>query len=84
MLDQLHPHYLVIMASSVVLVDDENSTPVRSFRQAPPVASEIGHSRHSGAAFETETSGFVNGHSENDHADEYSMQTATPTKPSHS
>lgn len=50
-----------IVGDWMVVLVDENSTPVRSFRQAPPVTSEIGHSRHSGAALETETSGFVNG-----------------------
>lgn len=66
----------------IVLVDDEHSVPVRRFRQAPPVAVEIGQSLHRTYDMDTDTSSFVDVHHESDRTEEYSKQVAIPMKPS--
>jgi hypothetical protein len=68
----------------IVVVDDDGSAPVRRFRQAPPVASDIGHSRPRAQELETDAMNFVNGYRENERADEYAKQSAVPTKHSES
>lgn len=64
----------------IVLIDDENSAPARRFREAPPVAIDLGPSRHGMQDVETDVSISVNGHPQSDRTEEYAKQTAVPTK----